>query len=57
MIKKLNETPTNKIALLIDGDNAQPSLIDKILAESGKYGTVTIRRIYGDWTKAGMSGW
>ena len=47
----------NKIALLIDGDNAQPSLIEKILAESGKYGTVTIRRIYGDWTKAGMTGW
>lgn len=47
----------NNIALLIDGDNAQPSLIEKILAEAGKYGAVTIRRIYGDWTKATMRGW
>jgi len=46
-----------KIALLIDGDNAQPALIDKIMAEAGKYGLVTIRRIYGDWTTVSMSGW
>jgi uncharacterized LabA/DUF88 family protein len=46
-----------KIALLIDGDNAQPSLIEKIMAEANKYGLVTIRRIYGDWTTVNMSGW
>lgn len=46
-----------KIALLIDGDNAQPALIDKIMAEAGKYGLITIRRIYGDWTTVNMSGW
>ena len=46
-----------RIALLIDGDNAQPSLLDKILAEAGKYGTITIRRIYGDWTTANMNSW
>jgi len=46
-----------KIALLIDGDNAQPSLIGKILTEAGKYGLVTIRRIYGDWTTVNMQGW
>jgi hypothetical protein len=46
-----------KIALLIDGDNAQPVLIDKIMAEAGKYGLVTIRRIYGDWTTVNMGGW
>ncbi len=43
--------------MLIDGDNAQPSLIGQILAEAGKYGLVTIRRIYGDWTTVNMSGW
>lgn len=48
---------TRKIALLIDGDNAQPSLIGQILTEAGKYGLVTIRRIYGDWTTVNMSGW
>lgn len=46
-----------KIALLIDGDNAQPSLVGKILTEVGKYGLITIRRIYGDWTTVNMSGW
>jgi uncharacterized LabA/DUF88 family protein len=46
-----------RMAVLIDGDNAQPSLIDKILAEASKYGTVTIRRTYGDWTTANMGGW
>lgn len=46
-----------RIAMLIDGDNAQPSLIEKMLAETTKYGLVTIRRIYGDWTAANMSSW
>lgn len=50
-------TPTQRIAMLIDGDNAQASLIDKILAETTKYGLITIRRIYGDWTSPNMSGW
>ena len=46
-----------RIAMLIDGDNAQASLIEHILAETAKYGTVTIRRIYGDWTTPNMDGW
>jgi len=48
---------SRRLAMLIDGDNAQPSLIDAILAEAGKYGIVTIRRIYGDWTTANMKQW
>ncbi len=48
---------TQRIAMLIDGDNAQPSLIEKMLAETGKYGVVSIRRIYGDWTTPNMNGW
>jgi uncharacterized LabA/DUF88 family protein len=51
------KSDSKKIALLIDGDNAQPSLIGKILTEASKYGSVTIRRIYGDWTTANMNGW
>ncbi len=46
-----------RIAILIDGDNAQPSLIGNMLAEASKYGLVIIRRIYGDWTTANMNGW
>ena len=45
------------LAMLIDGDNAQPSLIEHVLAEAAKYGVVTTRRIYGDWTEPQMSGW
>ena len=54
------EIPINsdrRIALLIDGDNAQPSLLEALLTEVYKYGVVPIRRIYGDWTDSGMKGW
>ncbi len=43
--------------MLIDGDNAQPSLIENVLGETAKYGILTTRRIYGDWTTSQMSGW
>jgi uncharacterized LabA/DUF88 family protein len=57
MAEQFLEGTRKNIALLIDGDNAQPSLIGKILAEAGKYGLITIRRIYGDWTTVNMGGW
>jgi len=49
--------PRKKIAILIDGDNAQPGLLPQMLMEAGKYGLVTVRRIYGDWTTANMNSW
>ncbi len=57
MTKESKETSEKRIALLIDGDNTSPRLIGKILTEAGKYGSVTIRRIYGDWTTSDMKGW
>ncbi len=45
------------IAVLIDGDNAQPKLMKEIIEEVSKYGKATIRRIYGDWTTQHMNGW
>lgn len=45
------------IAVLIDGDNAQPKLLGAMLEEVSKYGKATIRRIYGDWTQHQMNGW
>ena len=56
MLDEMN-TGTVLIAVLVDGDNAQPSLIEHVLAETAKYGVVTTRRIYGDWTILQMSGW
>jgi hypothetical protein len=53
-MKKINDTT---IALLIDGDNAAPKRLRAILEEVSKQGTITIRRIYGDWTTTGMTGW
>jgi uncharacterized LabA/DUF88 family protein len=47
----------NRIALLVDGDNAQPKLLNLILEEASKYGKVTIRRVYGDWTTSHMNSW
>ncbi len=46
-----------KIAVLIDGDNAQPDSLYPILTEVSKYGVITIKRIYGDWTNPQMSSW
>jgi uncharacterized protein (TIGR00288 family) len=51
------EKKTERIAILIDGDNAQAKLLKAILEEVAKYGKVTIRRIYGDWTKHNMNSW
>lgn len=46
-----------KIAVLIDGDNAESNLIEQILNETAKLGRVTIKRIYADWTTPHMKGW
>jgi hypothetical protein len=47
----------DKFAILVDGDNAQPSLLEHVLVEVTKYGRITIKRIYGDWTTPNMNGW
>jgi len=48
---------TRRLALLIDGDNAQATLLPQMLTEINKYGMTTIRRVYGDWTEPEMKGW
>jgi len=47
----------DKIAILIDGDNAQAGLLAQMLVEAGRHGQVTVRRIYGDWTTNSMNSW
>jgi hypothetical protein len=46
-----------KFAVLIDGDNAQASLLPQVLAEVSKVGFITVKRIYGDWTSINMNSW
>lgn len=52
-----NTVTQRNLALLIDGDNAQPSMIEKMIRETERHGSITIRRIYGDWTKPNMNAW
>ena len=44
-------------ALLIDADNISAKYIKPILTELSKYGVITYKRIYGDWTSTQHSSW
>lgn len=46
-----------KLAVLIDAENAQASVIHELLAEVSRYGTASIKRAYGDWTTPNLRGW
>ena len=46
-----------RLAVLIDADNAQPAIIGNLLEEIAKYGSATVKRIYGDWTTQRLGGW
>jgi len=53
----MTNDPAQKLAVLIDADNAQPSIVEELLAEIAKYGTANVKRIYGDWTGSHLKGW
>jgi uncharacterized LabA/DUF88 family protein len=53
----MTDGPAQKLAVLIDADNAQPSIVEGLLAEIAKYGTANVKRIYGDWTGSHLRGW
>ena len=38
----LSEPPQNRLAVLIDADNAQPFIMEGLLSEVGKYGVVSV---------------
>jgi hypothetical protein len=46
-----------RLAVLIDADNAQPSVIEGLLAEVAKFGVASVKRIYGDFTSAQQTQW
>ncbi len=46
-----------RLAVLIDADNARPSITEGLLAEVAKYGTAHVKRAYGDWTGTSLKGW
>ncbi len=45
------------MAVLIDGDNIPSAYIKEMMEEVAKYGNPTIKRIYGDWTRPGLTKW
>ena len=51
------ETQELRLAVLIDADNAPRTALKEILEEIVKYGTPTVKRIYGDWTMTQMDSW
>lgn len=53
----MKEKKDLNLAVLIDADNIPYSNIKGMLDEIAKFGTPTIKRIYGDWTKPTVSGW
>ncbi|MCR5213041.1 MAG: NYN domain-containing protein [Eubacterium sp.] len=46
-----------RYAVLIDSDNISSKYIASILDEMTKYGVVTYKRIYGDWTSSQANKW
>jgi len=52
-----SEDEQRRLAVLIDADNAQPSVIEGLLAEVAKFGVASVKRIYGDFTSTQQSQW
>ncbi|MDP3266478.1 MAG: NYN domain-containing protein [Sulfuricurvum sp.] len=46
-----------RLAVLIDADNSQPSIIAGLLDEIASHGIASVKRIYGDWTDTKLKGW
>ena len=52
-----NGDDQQRLAVLIDADNAQPSVISGLLAEVAKFGVASVKRIYGDFTSTHQTQW
>ncbi len=48
---------SDRLAVLIDADNAQPGVVGALLTEAASYGTATVKRAYGDWTTPQLGRW
>lgn len=51
------DEPSLRLAVLIDADNAQASVIEGLLAEIARFGEATVKRIYGDFTSPASAQW
>ncbi|MDO3381546.1 NYN domain-containing protein [Gilvimarinus algae] len=46
-----------KIAVLIDAENAQCSVLGAALAELSKHGHIIVKKAYGDWSSTHLKNW
>lgn len=46
-----------RLAVLIDADNVSPKHSGELFEELAGYGTLTVKRAYGDWTTDQLGGW
>jgi uncharacterized protein (TIGR00288 family) len=53
----MNDSKEKRFAVLIDSDNISSRYIKYILDEISTYGSITYKRIYGDWTGAAKNSW
>ena len=53
----ISDEPGGALAILIDADNASPSIVKGLIDEVAKLGRATVRRIYGDWTTPNLGSW
>ncbi len=52
-----SKSSEKRFALIIDADNVSAKYIKPITDELSKYGTITYKRIYGDWTSTLHAKW
>jgi uncharacterized LabA/DUF88 family protein len=46
-----------RLAVLIDADNISAKVAKDVFEELAGYGTLTVKRAYGDWTTTQLNGW
>ena len=52
----MSDEINSALAVLIDADNANPAIVEGLLAEVAKFGVATVKRIYGNWTTPNLGG-
>jgi hypothetical protein len=55
--KSSKENTIQRVAVLIDGDNASSAKLSETIEITSRYGQVIVKRLYGDWTKTALSHW
>ena len=53
----LPDVKFSSIAVLIDAENVDRQKVEAILARLGQLGTITTKRVYGDWSQEKLQAW